>query len=397
MALVNNRELMKKRILVLRLLITPLIVGLVFISVPPSFVTAQQTEECSEAQLQNNQVAMLSCTGASSCQASSSIGGNLDRFLQVLAFQESRGNPTAQAGTSSASGKYQYINSTWKARAKIYGPSGQYARAKDAPEEVQDAVAFIEYAEKFNNNNGDLFRLAVNHYLPAALTNEALLDRVPAGGNKFTPREYANKLIENVGKGVGADIQLRYQQAPEFNTWIEKVGGIPGNQGASVTINSGGSACGPNAGNQANASKIVEIAQRELAAGANEADGSYFKYTGGVSAQWCAYFVSWVLREAGRPFEENNGVFPAVAQILAYSKSKGYFYSKNDPSFKPQPGDIALYKEGVGPYPSHTNIVISYNPADNTFVSIGGNESNKVKQAVISAQSPALTGFMRLP
>lgn len=365
------------------------------ISVPGSRVSAQ--EECKESDLQNAQVAMLNCGGGNTCQTSSAVGGSLDRFLQVLAFQESRGNPTAQAGTSSASGKYQYINSTWKARAALYGPSGQYSRAKDAPEEVQDAVAYIEYAQKFNSNNGDLFKLAVNHYLPAALSNEALLDRVPAGGNKFTPREYGNKLIENVGKGIGAEIVLKYKAAPEFDTWVAKVGGIPANQGAAVTVNSGGSACGAAAGDPASVSKIVEIAQRELAGGAKESDKSYHKYTGGVSAQWCAYFVSWVLREAGRPFEENNGVFPAVAQILAYSKSKGTFHPKNEAGFTPQPGDIALYKEGTNPYPSHTNIVISYNPANNTYTSIGGNESNQVKQANISAQSPALTGFMRLP
>ncbi len=140
--------------------------------------------------------------------------------------------------------------------------------------------------------------------------------------------------------------------------------------------------------------RIVQIARRELDAGANEADGSYLKYTDNNHLAWCAYFVSWVLREAGRPFEE--GPIPAVASMLAYARDNGFFHEPTEQGFEPRPGDIAIYKEGVGPYPSHVNIVVSYDASTETYVSIGGNESNTIKEATQSMNSPALTGFMRI-
>lgn len=142
--------------------------------------------------------------------------GDVDRFLQVLADQESGGDPHAQSSISSASGKYQYIDGTWRARRSIYPPSGQYAHAKDAPEAVQDAVAYIEYSQKFVDFDGDIFKLAVSHFYPAANSNPALLDITP-GGNSITPREYAESVMSKISEGVGVNIQLLYRQAPRFD------------------------------------------------------------------------------------------------------------------------------------------------------------------------------------
>lgn len=312
------------------------------------------------------------------------VNGSVDRFLQVLAFQESGGNITAQAGTSSASGKYQYIDSTWRSRASIYGPAGQYARAKLAPEEVQDAVTYIEYTQKFRSMNNDLFKLAVSHFLPAALTDPTKLDVVPPG-NRITPRQYADKLIQNIGSGVGSNIPLKHSQAPEFQTWLDRVGGSP------PGVNTGGTASG--CASSATGGALVQIAQKEMALGAKESDGSYFKYTGGLAAPWCAYFVSWIFKEAGKPLE--GGPIPAVVGILALAQEKNWYHAKDEPGFIPQPGDIAIYNEDKMPYPSHVNIVVSYDPAKREFTTIGGNESNTIKQASWSLDLPGLTGFMR--
>lgn len=159
--------------------------------------------------------------------ATAAADGSVDRFLQVLSFQESGGNPKAENKSGSASGKYQYIDGTWKSSAKnYYPPALQFGgHASNAPESVQDAVAYLEYTKKFKDLNGDLFKLAVSHYLPAALSNTALLDKVPAGGNTKTPRAYADGLIANISKGVGSKITMNYSQAPDFATWLAKVGG----------------------------------------------------------------------------------------------------------------------------------------------------------------------------
>lgn len=164
------------------------------------------------------------------CSASSSsmIGGSLDAFLQALAFQESGGKAGSQNAHGSAAGKFQYIQSTWKARAKIYGPAGLYASSKDAPEEIQDAVAYIEYAQAYVNFKGDFAKMAINHYLPLANSDPSKLDVVPSpeSGNKFTPREYGEMTLENMKKGSGKDITLKYKQAPEFDLWLSKVQGF---------------------------------------------------------------------------------------------------------------------------------------------------------------------------
>jgi cell wall-associated NlpC family hydrolase len=259
---------------------------------------------------------------------------------------------------------------------------------------VQDAVAYIEYTKAFRDLNNDLFKLAVNHFLPAANSDPAKLDIVPRA-NKITPRQYADKLIQNIGKGIGADIPLRYREAPEFDIWLQKAGGPPADASTTPSTQTSTTSSPNNCGVSSVGGSVVEIAQRELAAGISEDGGAYLKYTGGVQAAWCAYFVSWVFREAGKPFDPDP--IPAVAGMLAYAREKGYFFAKNDPNFTPQPGDIAIYKEETGPYPSHVNIVISYDANAKTFTSIGGNESNRVKQASISMTSPSLTGFMRVP
>ncbi len=320
------------------------------------------------------------------CSNLSIANGSVDRFLQVLAYQESRGDPTARSTTSSASGKYQYIDGTWKARSSIYGPSRSYARAYLAPEEVQDAVAYIEYTQKFKDLSNDLFKLAVSHFLPAANSNPPLLDKTPSGNN-ITPRQYADRLIQNIGTGVGADIPLKHTQAPEYEEWITKVGGPP------PSVNAGADTGG--CSSFATGATIVKIAREEMATGAKTEDNSYHKYTNGVDAEWCAYFISWVLEKAGKPFED--GVKPTAASILAYAQNKGYYHAKGETGFTPQPGDIAIYKENIPPYPSHVNIVISYNPSTNQYASIGGNESGTILEATWDANLTALTGFMRLP
>lgn len=144
----------------------------------------------------------------------------VDRFLQVLAHQESKGNPKATNTKSSAAGKYQYLTSTWESHAKIYyPPAGQYPTADVAPEPVQDALAKLEYSRKFKDFNNDIFKLAVSHFYPAANSDPSKLDGL-YGGNTITPRQYANSIINKINTGVGTNIRLYYTQAPEFGTYF---------------------------------------------------------------------------------------------------------------------------------------------------------------------------------
>ena len=322
------------------------------------------------------------------------VNGSIDRFLQVLAFQESTGSPTAEAGGgSTASGKYQYVNGTWRSSATTYyGPANAYPRARDAPEAVQDAVAYLEYTKKFKDLNNDIFRLAISHFLPAALTNESLLDVVP-GGNVITPRQYADKLVANMGTDIGNNIALHYTEAPEFQTWLARVGGAAAQVNSGATGNAG--ATGSTCADSLTGGSVVSLAQAEFAAWESGGKSDPTLYGGGPGVAWCAYFVSWIFERAGKPLE--GGPIASVDGITALARQKDWYHAKGEAGFTPQPGDVIIYDNGLNPYPSHVNFVISYDGATRLITTIGGNEHNSVQQRTIAPDNPSITGFMRVP
>lgn len=173
--------------------------------------------------------------GASECtQANTSTSSaSLDGFLQALAMQESGGDPLAANPTSSARGKYQYVTGTWQSVRGLYKPAEKYATADKAPEEIQDAVVYIEYAKKWKEFDGDPFKLAISHYLPAANSNPELLD-----SKKYdpTPREYADDVVEKITNGFGSEIELLYEQAPEFDKYLALAVGDDFNSNQSSTV-----------------------------------------------------------------------------------------------------------------------------------------------------------------
>jgi len=333
--------------------------------------------------------------GCSSSSGKVVSGVTLDRFLQVISYQESRGKPDARNGW--ATGKYQYMRDTWRARKDIYGPSASYSEAYLAPEEVQDAVAYIEYAQKLKSLNNDFFKMAVSHFLPAALTNPSRLDE-HIGDNPLTPRQYANLTLENMKSDIGSEIPLKYKEAPEFDTWLQRaIGDTSGSDDGSYSNES--STCQSGVSSELG-NRIAAIARAELVKHPIEYDSNVLKYTGGVRDAWCAYFVSWVLKEAGAPFE-GSGVISWVPALRDYAKRKGIFHPKDEPGFTPQPGDIAIYvRDGRADNPNnsawtHVNIVIEYNASTRKLTTIGGNESDALRESIRSMDG-SVAAFVRV-
>lgn len=149
------------------------------------------------------------------CEGQTGDGSMIDRILKTLAFRESSGNPKAENPGSSASGKYQYLDGTWKNVSAEYQEARKYARAKDAPEPIQDAVAYIEYSKKVKTYNGDLFKIALSHFYPAAISDPSKLDS-QIGTNTITPRQYADRFVRDYNDNIGAKIALYYQDAPNL-------------------------------------------------------------------------------------------------------------------------------------------------------------------------------------
>jgi len=170
-------------------------------------------------------------------------GDSITRFLQVLSDQENGGKVTGDSGTG-AKGKYQYLDDTWKESSKnYYPPAMAYANANLAPEEVQDAVAYIEYSHKFKVFNGDLFKLAVSHFYPIANVDPSKLDIYPPG-NVITPRQYANDIIAKMASGEGKNIPIKASQAPDFQKYLDAFGGGGGGGADNGQACSGGVVAG---------------------------------------------------------------------------------------------------------------------------------------------------------
>ena len=120
--------------------------------------------------------------------------GDVPRVLDTIRTLESGGDYTVSAAHASASGAYQIIDSTWVGWSVAAGVGTEYQHAAQAPPAVQDAVAGY-HVQLILNQYHDVSYVPLAWYYPAAITNKALMDVVPApeAGNTFTPRQYQTK------------------------------------------------------------------------------------------------------------------------------------------------------------------------------------------------------------
>lgn len=88
--------------------------------------------------------------------SSTSGGGDVDRVLSTIKGVESGGNYNAKNPNSSASGAYQFIDSTWQAATRKYGIGQEYKTARSAPPEIQDMVARKSVEDLLSKYNGDV-------------------------------------------------------------------------------------------------------------------------------------------------------------------------------------------------------------------------------------------------
>lgn len=112
--------------------------------------------------------------------------GDVAPLLATIRALESGGDYTAQAAGSSASGAYQFLDSTWAAY-------GGYAQARQAPPAVQDAKAAENVRGILDAHGGDVDAVPVVWYLGhVPEPGSAEWDQVPApdAGNALTPRQY---------------------------------------------------------------------------------------------------------------------------------------------------------------------------------------------------------------
>ena len=106
------------------------------------------------------------------------ISAELGAILATIRAMESGGNYTVSITTSTASGAYAFLDTSW-------GGYGGYARAKDAPPEVQDAKAAEHAVAILARNGGDVSTIPVSWYIghvPVGAEWDTIRARTPATG-----------------------------------------------------------------------------------------------------------------------------------------------------------------------------------------------------------------------
>lgn len=163
-----------------------------------------------------------------------------------------------------------------------------------------------------------------------------------------------------------------------------QLGGVNGVAGTAL----GSSAEGPGARMVAIAE--TQLGQTEQPPGSNEspAIAEYRSATEGAipGAPWCAYFASWVARQAGEPLGSGGQGLGAVSDVWSWAQSTGRAIP-NGPGVVPKPGDLIVFGD------EHVGIVRDVLP-NGQIQTIEGNYENKVAANVRSPTEA--TGYVEM-
>jgi hypothetical protein len=120
-----------------------------------------------------------------------------------------------------------------------------------------------------------------------------------------------------------------------------------------------------------------EVGQAEQPPGSNNSPriAQYRSATAGAPGPgpWCAYFVSWLARNAGVPVGDHGQGFGSVDALYAWAQKSGRAIPTSSGQ-DPKPGDLIVWDEHIG-------IVESLRP-DGSIQTIEGNSSDRVSRRV---------------
>lgn len=120
-----------------------------------------------------------------------------------------------------------------------------------------------------------------------------------------------------------------------------------------------------------------EVGQSEQPPGSNDSPriAMYRSATAGNPGPgpWCAYFVSWVARQAGVPLGDQGQGFGAVDSLYAWAQRAGRAYTLGA-GRTPQPGDLIVFHEHIG--------IVESVDANGDIHTIEGNSSDQVARRV---------------
>jgi hypothetical protein len=96
--------------------------------------------------------------------AQSQVPVSNQAILEAIRMKESGNDYGAQNPVSSASGAYQFIDGTWQSLTKKYGIGTEYSKAKQAPPNIQDAVADKYVSDILSRAGGDVSKVPLEWF-----------------------------------------------------------------------------------------------------------------------------------------------------------------------------------------------------------------------------------------
>jgi hypothetical protein len=130
------------------------------------------------------------------------IPADIGKILAAIRTNESGGNygENSSKKGSSASGAYQFIDSTWKAQSAAAGIGTEYPKAYMAPPEVQDAVAanYVKNILKMPDVNGDVSKVPLVWFTGNA---RGAISASAQGVNAVTPQQVQDKFMKTYDGG----------------------------------------------------------------------------------------------------------------------------------------------------------------------------------------------------
>jgi len=124
--------------------------------------------------------------------------------------------------------------------------------------------------------------------------------------------------------------------------------------------------------------RMVALAQKEIGVheepmGSN--DGARIKEYRSATAgsgvgPWCAYFQSWLAKQAGAPLGEQGQGFGSVDALYAWAKRTGKAVDNTATTATPKAGDLIVFDEHIG--------LVESVDKDGTVHTIEGNSSDQV-------------------
>lgn len=144
---------------------------------------------------------------------------------------------------------------------------------------------------------------------------------------------------------------------------------------------------------------LAELGVKEVPKGSNRG-ARVDVFTGGNAVPWCALFVSWCFRMAGKPLPGDYEPTPGkMSPLCSVSHMERVFNEHDWLVMSPEPGDVVFWKtrDGSDRGPGrHVSMIVEKLP-NNVLRLIDGNFGDGVVTRTVSANDARIASYGRRP